>query len=501
MRRFGCLAMLMIVGMASSAALAAPPTLDHPGKKIRFISLAEARAIALEQGTIGQPRLLFPGIGLDNSLTGPQSESTTHVRIRSKAGSKCLLLTGAPRGPRAAEFERNVNQLLLNIEVAYWNLYGSYWQLHSREQALRFAYETWKIAQEKYEEGEIGRAGVAQAEGQYNLFRSQRLEALDTVLDNERQLRAMMGWPIGEGERVVPSDAPTVVEKKPDWKEGLRTAMKKRPELRMARHDIELALDQWLTAVAGRFQLRMARHDSDSELAAWMARHGIKLAAWKVGKKEAPVRSEQTSEDAKPSDAELRQAELQLKRARQVLKDQEVKAAGILGLYFRRMSSAYFQIKAARAQREAFARQLDARFESYKTGAEDASLNLLLEAQRFWAEALATEYQAIVTHNNALAAWEFSKGTIRKHAHVRFGKEPPEGSQSVPAVEREHKRKRWHVRREPALEADSPLAVLDACGTGSKATAPSLPALWKSFPPLKEAGDLETGLVEGRVFD
>ena len=36
-----------------------------------------------------------------------------------------------------------VNVMLLNVETAYWNLYGSYWVLYAREQALRQAFEAW----------------------------------------------------------------------------------------------------------------------------------------------------------------------------------------------------------------------------------------------------------------------------------------------------------------------------------------------------------------------
>src|SRR5436305_614966 len=43
-----------------------PPTLNNLDRKVRFLSLAEAIAVALEQGTVGQPSLLFPGTSQDN---------------------------------------------------------------------------------------------------------------------------------------------------------------------------------------------------------------------------------------------------------------------------------------------------------------------------------------------------------------------------------------------------------------------------------------------------
>jgi hypothetical protein len=464
MRSFGYLALLWLAGAAYAADPAAPPVLYSLDRKVRFISLAEARAIALEQGAVGQPSLLSPGVGLDNSVTAPQGKSANpgHAHAVCKPGSKSLIFKCVAPEIQPAELKRILNQMLLNVETAYWNLYGCYWQLYSREQGLRFAYETWKITQAQYKVGRVSRAALAQAEGQYDLFRSQRLAVLDTVLDNERQLRAMMGMKFKVGERLVPSDAPTLVEKKPDWKKDLHTTMKKRPELEMARQD-------------------------------------VKLASW-----EAAV-TEELAEYIPLSDG-VRQAKLQLARASLVLQDQELKAERYLGLWHRRMSSAYPQIKAAQAQREAFGTQLQIRYELYRAGANEpgtgnpVTLNLLLEAQRFWAEALATEYQAIVTYNNSLVGWEFAKGDVMKYAHVRLAEKASDDSDVVPAVPREHKRTRQRVRHELAQKSDSSLTVLGACENDTK-TAPSLPVLWKPHPPLKKVGDVQKGLVEGRVFD
>jgi hypothetical protein len=217
---------------------------------------------------------------------------------------------------------------------------------------------------------------------------------------------------------------------------------------------------------------------------------------------------EMASDDSQ--DDGVRQAVLKLSRARLVLQDQELKTERFLGLYYRRMSSAYSQIEAARAQREAFATQLQIRYEQYRAGANEpgtdkpASLNLLLEAQRFWSEALATECQAVVTYNNALAGWEYAKGDIRKYAHVRLAEAAPGDSEAVRAVVREHTRTRQHVRREPTVLADPPLppmVLLDVFGISTDKIGPTLTALWKCLPFLKDAREVQSGPVEGRVFD
>ncbi|HEY7423678.1 MAG TPA: sigma-70 family RNA polymerase sigma factor [Gemmataceae bacterium] len=451
--------------------------------RIRFLSLAEARAIALEQRDANQPALYFPGVGLDNLIAAPHDappSDSDSIRVLADrtAGADGIVVCGVPQDKHQLDRERHINQILLNIETAYWNVYGSYWQLYSREQALRFAYEACAIVAAKYKVGRASLADFAQAEGQYNLFRSQRLQAIDNLLDNERQLRAMLGLPAPKqtgyelfpaqrlqandlaldnkgrmwissgkqieevGTRLVPSDAPTVVEQQPDWEKGLAEALKNRPELRLARQDVKLAKED------------------------------------KLAKKNSP---------------EQRQAQLQLTRASLVLQDQELKTERFLGLEYRRISSAYFQIKAARKQRLAFATQLRVRYEKYRAGAQDATLDLLLEAQRFWADALATEYQAIVTYNNAVCGFEFAKGAIMTYAHVRLAEEPPTDEEEVPAVQRERKRTRSKVRREPAASVDWSSTVPKTGGNAVRQrpeAAISLPSLWKMTPPLKRADEL-----------
>jgi hypothetical protein len=457
---------------------------DTPAKsRFRFLSLAEARAIALECGEAKEPTLVFPGVGPDLKSQGPSKFRPPLVLTDLTPGAEGILVTNFPGNLGRAELERAINQVLLNVEVAYWNLYGSYWQLYSREQGLRFAYETWKVTGAQFKVGRVGLAEFAQSQGQYEQFRSQRLQAIDTLLDNERQLRALLGMPAETGVRLVPADAPTLVERHPSWQKGWAEAMKRRPELRLARQDVKIA--QLNVQLAKNYLLpdlrTHAAYDTNS----------IDNTPDTPNDRTTGLRSA-TPTGFRFAHAQLRQAQLQSGRANLVLQDQELKAERFLGMYYRWMSSAYAQIKAARAQRESFATQSRVRYDLYRMGANEpgrVTLNLLLEAQRFWADALATEYQAIVTYNNAIAGWEYAKGTILTHARVSLAEELPDGD-AVRAVVYERKQTGQRVRREPKVPADSPLGGLGAKkGEGDRQpeTAPSLPALWKRFPPLRGA--------------
>ena len=79
---------------------------------------------------------------------------------------------------------------------------------------------------------------VARARGQYELFRSQRLEALGRVLEAERQLRKFLGMPATDCFRLIPSDTPTVAPYQPDWCAAKEEAFNLRPELQIVRDNI-----------------------------------------------------------------------------------------------------------------------------------------------------------------------------------------------------------------------------------------------------------------------
>jgi outer membrane protein TolC len=612
----------------------APETLFNLEKfKVKYLSLAEAIATSLEKGTVGQPSLLFPGVGLDNEVqftgrgvtgsdsirvlaldpatvgagveqaltkfdtlfitsmqwtTTDQPIGTTQATIQAAGAAISAInqeqanfssgffkplptggvagitfnlpytftnlpartnpayqpqlqfqfeqpllqgfgveinqlranhpgsilnpqlgalgnLNPTPEGilisrirfdQQRGEFERNINQMLLNVETAYWNLYGSYWALYSREQGVRFAFEAWRLAKNRLEAGQNTPADVAQAQGQYELFRAQRLSAIDTVLDNERQLRALMGMPVADGDRLVPSDAPTLALYQPDWASALNESLQHRPELYMARQDIKanqlnvtlakngLLPDLRFTATYDANSLG-SRLDGADQNNAFRNLASNTFNDWSLGLRlTVPL-------GFRSANASLRQAQLQLSRSYLVLVDQELKTQRFLGLQYRRLSSTYEQIRANRAQRLAFGVQLDIRAKQNEAGR--GTLDLLLEAQRFWADALAQEYAAIVSYQNALVGFEFAKGTILQfnNIHITEGAVPA----CVQARAAEHFRQRkvaLPIRTRsvpPGTLADKP-DPMHLPGQGAPGTAPSLPAAWSDRPPLQGAEPL-----------
>ena len=71
-----------------------------------------------------------------------------------------LLIAVSPLAAQSLKLESGTLEFLkgeksLNVEYAYWNLYGAYFLLFSREQGLRQAYEAWKLNKARFDVGGV----------------------------------------------------------------------------------------------------------------------------------------------------------------------------------------------------------------------------------------------------------------------------------------------------------------------------------------------------------
>jgi hypothetical protein len=164
----------------------------------------------------------------------------------------------------------------------------------------------------------------------------------------------------------------------------------------------------------------------------------------------------------------VRQARLNLSRSYFQLRDQEEKASRFLAFQYRNVEQYYAEIEAQRASREANARQLQLRFQVFQAGAKGGTIDVLLEAQRNFADSLASEYTAIVNYNNSLAGFHFAKGTILPYNSVQIAEGALPQCVQVRAVE--------NIRqREAALrmrERPDPMVLQASCGDDCTTGAP-----------------------------
>jgi outer membrane protein TolC len=442
-----------------------------------------------------QPLLQAFGVEINQLRTTHPNSILTPFAPTNYQGVEGILITRLRFDEQRAEFERLVHTMVANVELAYWTLYGTYWNLYSREQALRQAYEAWRINKARFEAGKIAIQDFAQTRQQYESFRGQRLDALARVLEDERLLRGMLGLPTEDGRRLIPVDEPTLALYKPDWQTSLNEALALRPELVLARQDLKfnqlnvinqknLLLPDLRFTSTYNINAIGSHLDGNDPNSAFSNLAKDEFNNWSLGlRMTVPL-------GYRDAHAALRAARLNLARSYAVLESQEEKAQRFLAQTYRRIFESYDIAQALRAQREAAAVQLDARFKEFLAGR--GTLDVLLEAQRVWADALRDEYQAIATYNSNLAGFQLAKGTILEHDHVVIAEGPLPKCAMVRAVEHEQERKKAIVEHERALPVKQPIVP---CGDGNlvglpelpNGNAPSLPALFKGaedLPPV-----------------
>jgi len=418
---------------------------------------------------INQLRPTHPGSILTPGAIGGPTGGQTGI------GSEGILITRLNFDQQRLEFEKNVDFMLLNVETAYWNLYDAYWTLYANEAALRQAFEAWKITRLKFEAGSAATQDLAQSRQQYELFRGQRLTSLGQVLESERQLRALLNLPGEDGTRLVPIDSPTLTAYDPDWDTAVHEALTLRPELIQARNDLkrsqlELILvknsllpDLRFTSTYGINSIGTSLEGTVNN--AFRSLASDKFVDWSLGLRlTVPI-------GYRDAHAQTHITRLNLERSYRALQDYEAKAMRDLVLEYRHLQEFHEQIGIQRSQRLAAADQLNARSQRYVAGKE--TLDILLEAQRVFALALQNEYAAIRDYNNALAAFEFTKGTLLQRDNVMIAEgQLPQCAQKR-AVEHERERSAAITLRERANPVTQPCwNSAQGCMPGS----PQLPA-------------------------
>jgi outer membrane protein TolC len=459
-----------------------------------------------------QPLLRYYGIDL-NQVLPAFGGSTLFTQLNGRrATGEGILIARVRFDQQRADFERAVHFQLLNVEAAYWNLYGAYVTLYSTEQAMRMAHITWKIGLEQQRVGRTGREILAGLRAQFEQFRATRVSNLGSVLENERLLRILLGLKVGgDNERLVPCDAPTLAPYLPDWSAALQDLLNLRPEIIMARQDLRtkqfnLMAQATLLKPDLRFQgsytpvgtgLNLAGNgvfvDGTGTLRTANALRALSsdhFNDWSMGLvMNVPL-------GYRFEHGQVRQAKLQLAQAFALLKEQEIKGQNQLAKIYRQLQEFHRVYEVRRQERQAWAERLQVYYDQYRYGRITLADVNLFDAERQWTTALTNEYAAIVSYNIALAQFEFAKGTIMQYDNVTLA----EGAIPICAVSpaREHERERSHAivlrERESAqsrLQSHPPTGISNLPITPS-IDVPSLPALEQAAAMIQDPTGLTT---------
>lgn len=346
-----------------------------------------------------------------------------------------ILLARIGHTQQQLEFERQLHELVYRVEEAYWQLYCAYWDFYSIDNGMKQAHSAWQIAKSRFDAKGISTEELAMFEEQYQFFRQQHLQALGRgqpgrpgVLEAERRLRYVVGLPADDGNRLTPLDAPEFLEYDVDLGQCVIDAQTYRPELRQveeeiraARLNVEKAKDRLMPDLrfVGRYGVNGLGDDLGESV------HNLTNTPhheWELGMRL------QYALGARAGSAETMRANAQLTQRLIFLKDQREKLIFSLQRSYQELIQYQEQYKVRIRQREVAAIQLQGRFEKFKAGGDPknpgSSIDLLLRAQRNWADAVREEYIALSSHRLAITDFERQKGTILKYANVAIAEGP-----------------------------------------------------------------------------
>ena len=213
--------------------LANPPT--QQGFSTLPVSYSPAVQFSFEQP-------LLQGFGVEiNQLLGshPGSQLIQGLRPSGGQGSEGILVTRIRLDQQRAQFDVFLNQMLLNVEAAYWNLLSSYYNLSAQEEGLKQSLDSYSYYRARSEGGLARQQVSLQALAQYYSFARQVVTARGQVLENERQLRLLLNLRSDDGTRLLPVDDLIQAPYTPDFKSATDEAIANRPDLLIQRQEVK----------------------------------------------------------------------------------------------------------------------------------------------------------------------------------------------------------------------------------------------------------------------
>jgi len=330
------------------------------------------------------------------------------------------------------DLERALQQTVYNVEQAYWNLVYAMDNYQVTEQSLEYAQDLLERNQRSVEVGTMAPIEIISAEAEVARIEANLLVAEAQIRNEEDRLKQILNLraedPQADLIRIEPTDVPEEESFVISLDEALTTALQNRPDLESARLGIQntefdvgfqknqllpnLSFDAsyWSPGLSGT-QLILNPDDpfgpplaqipggiSDS----FKDVFGFEYKNWSLGfTLEVPF-------NAIFSRAALAQAQITLDTALLQLKEQELQIYTDIKIAVRNVETAYKTIQALKVARRLSERQLEAVTEKLKVG---LSTNFeVLQYQRDLSSAQASELNAVIQYNMALAALDRDMG-------------------------------------------------------------------------------------------
>ncbi|MDA0657786.1 MAG: TolC family protein [Planctomycetota bacterium] len=385
---------------------------------------------------------LLQGSGINfNRIAGPNALPGTYNGVLVARINTDISLT---------DFELGVRDHLWEVERAYWNLYLAYRTLNARIAARDAALEAWRAEQGKMAVGGINRPGVPDGPEQEALARQsyyQAQAAVENALSGtsalaggttlvggsgvyraEQNLRRLMGIPATDGRLIRPAEEPTTVETVYSWEDSLNLALVRRPELRRQQWNVkrrELELTAAKNYTLGRLDL-VSRYRwlgfGDDLFGNRNVPNGSAfddlltgdLQGWTMGMQYTSPIGNRIGHTA------VRNAQLQLSRARSLYEEQQHQISNELSGAFTEIERAYVVSKSTLNRAIAAHQQKEIVFEKQQVGYGDYVLEFVLSAIQRASEAELDHYASLVDYNLAISSIQRLRGTYLDYLGVEL---------------------------------------------------------------------------------
>ena len=333
----------------------------------------------------------------------------------------------------------NVQDMLNNVEIRYWDLYLAYRNLETAKVARDSALVTWRIVYDKFTNDVEPVQAEAQAQEQYYNFRGSVESALRTLYDVENELRFLMGLAATDGRLIRPKDDPTLARVEFEWTDILAEAVARRPELIIRRwqvkqRELELILARNLLLpqfdVGAQYRWLGIGQDlihASGSPPPFPGTPQIASSAWQQltegqFQEFSVLFQYQMPIGFRRELAAVRHAQLRLAREKAILEDSELDVCHGLSHALRNLET-NFQLSQTNANRWAASqREVEAREALYRGGR--VSLDDVLEAQRRRAVAQGAFWSAVVEYNKSIADLHTRKGSIMDYDGVGYAEGP-----------------------------------------------------------------------------
>jgi len=321
-----------------------------------------------------------------------------------------------------ADFENAVITMVKDIEDLYWELYLAYRQFDASSVNRDSMLRTWREVKAKMDVGSTdGKASIeAQARDAYMDARATFETNWSAVLAAENALRKEIGLPVNDGKLIRPADTPLDSEFVASWESTLIDALTRRWELRKQKWQIKSFELQRIAALSvthptlnfvGGYQVNgFGNNLLGQNTANYNSFYGnmstFDQTGWQAGLQfSMPL-------GFRAAQAQLRNTELQLIKARAALSAQELDISHELAETMQNMYVAYMTAQTYMDRKIAAERRVEATEAEFEAGISGATLDFVLRAQASSAAAEIAYYTSLVNYNKAITELHQRRGTL-----------------------------------------------------------------------------------------